>query len=113
MALWGNKDQFSDAPKFVTDSATGETGQEEYGNQVFAVDAQEVAAGDTPHSGWVRRVEGTGGRAGRVQEEVLCAMSGATFSKDGADFLDAADFANTDAEAVANGAADDVEYPDA
>ena len=113
MALWGNKDQYSDAPKFTTDAATGETGQEEYGTEVFAVDAQEVAAGSTPHSGWVRRVAGSGGRSGRVQEEVLCAMSGATFSKDDAgNFVDATDFANTAAEANTTGTADDTQYPD-
>lgn len=109
MAQWGKRDQYSDAPKFVTDSATGETGQEEYGDQVFGVDADEVAAGTAAHVGWVRRVEGTGGRAGRVQEEVLVALSGDDAFATG----DATDFANTDAQASANGTADDAEYPDA
>lgn len=109
MALWGKRDQFSDAPKFTTDAATGETGQEEYGDQVFGVDAAEVAAGDAPAVGWVRRVEGTGGRAGRVQHEVLCALSGDDAFATG----DATDFANTDAQADPSGTADDVEYPDA
>lgn len=113
MSQWGNKDQFSDAPKFITDAASGETGQTRYGTDVFAVDAQEVAVGTAAHTGWVRRVEGTGGRAGRVQEEVLVAMSGSSFSKNEAGaFVDATDFANNDAVATTGGTADDVEFPD-
>lgn len=43
---------------------------------VFGVDATEqVVAGATgpAHAGWVRRIVGTGGRAGRVQYETLVA----------------------------------------
>lgn len=111
MALWGSNDQFSDAPKFVVDAATGETGQEQYGNTVFGVDALEVnAAGATVSAvGWIRRTEGTGGRAGRVQEEPLVALSGATAFASG----DATDFANTEAQASPTGDADDAFYPDA
>mgnify|MGYP003704490047 CR=1 FL=1 len=44
---------------------------------LFGVDANEVAVdGDVAHTGWVLRTEGSGGRAGRVQQEVLVAMSG-------------------------------------
>lgn len=40
----------------------------------FAADSNEVAANPAiPHSGWVIRTEGTGGRAGRVHYEVLVA----------------------------------------
>jgi len=109
MAQWGSNDQLSDAPKFVVDAATGDTGQEQYGNTVFGVDALEVAAGTAPAVGWVRRTEGAGGRAGRVQEEALVALSGATAFASG----DATDFANTDAVATAGGTADDAVYPDA
>ena len=35
------------------------------------------------HAGWVRRIEGTGGRAGRVQYEVL--VAGSSISGDAAD----------------------------
>lgn len=112
MAQWGDKDQYSDAPKFDVDDK-GNTGQDQYGNTVFAVDAQEVAAGSSPHSGWIRRVAGTGGRSGRVQEEVLVAMGGSTFSKDDSgNYVDATDFANTAAEANTSGTADDTLYPD-
>jgi hypothetical protein len=42
------------------------------------------------HAGWVRRVVGTGGRAGRIQQEVLVAMGSMTGDQ-----------------------ADDIQYPDA
>lgn len=66
---------------FVTDVKVG----------VFGVSASEMAyanTGDTeadivPHSGWVLRTEGTGGRAGRIQYEVLVASGSMT--GDGAD----------------------------
>lgn len=107
MALFGNRDQYSDAPKFVVDAATGDTGQEQFGNTVFGVSVDEARATDgVVHPGWVRRVEGSGGRSGRVQIETLVAMSSIT--------TDATDFANTSTDAVANttGTADDTEFPD-
>jgi len=59
----------------------------------YGVDETEIAVdgGKVAHTGWVIRTEGSGGRAGRIQTEVLVAggMS--------------ADVANTD----------DTEYPDA
>ena len=43
---------------------------------VFAVDAFEADVNDqVAHSGWVQRTTFTGGRAGRVQQEVLVALS--------------------------------------
>ena len=47
---------------------------------VFGVDAQEVGALEASahrgiHTGWILRTVGQGGREGRVQEEVLVAMS--------------------------------------
>lgn len=42
---------------------------------VFGLDASEMtAAKSVAHAGWVLRTVGTGGRAGRVQTEVLVAM---------------------------------------
>jgi len=41
---------------------------------VFAINATSVTS-NVPHAGWVLRIEGTGGRAGRVQYEVLVASS--------------------------------------
>jgi len=105
MALFGKRDQYSDAPKFIVNAATGETGQEQFGNTVFGVDSTEVGVTDTGHSGWVRITEGSGGRSGRTQYEVLVA---------GSITGDATDFANTSTAAVANssGAADDATLPD-
>lgn len=106
MALFGNRDQYSDAPKFVVDAATGETGQEQFGNTVFGVDPAEAAATPTGGTGWVRIVEGTGNKAGRTQYEVLVAM--------GSIATDATDFANTSTVDVANttGTADDSVLPE-
>lgn len=105
MSLWGSNDQADNAPKSAVDDKSN-TGTDQFGNTVFGVDAAEVAAGTAAHSGWVRRTEGTGGRAGRVQEEVLVAMSGSTA------------FASGDANTVSGvaeptGGSDDTEYPDA
>jgi len=61
-------------------------------NQATAVASLGSGAGGTllSHAGWVRRTVGTGGRAGRVQQEVLVAMGSITGDQ-----------------------ADDIQYPDA
>lgn len=99
MALYGKNDQYSDAPKFIVRSDTGETGQAQFGNTVFGADGAEVAASKKiAHTGWVKRTVGSGGRSGREHYEVLVAggISG-----------DATDFANTAAAANTTGSADD------
>jgi hypothetical protein len=60
-ALYGN----TTADAFVTGATIG----------MFAVDANEMAAnaGSIAHTGWILRTEGSGGRSGRVQTEVLVA----------------------------------------
>jgi hypothetical protein len=97
MAQWGNTD---DAANSVLWAATSVKLTANTGNQTklfsnttadafitgvtvgqFGVDTNEVTAaragaGDkAAHAGWVLRTEGSGGRAGRVQTEVLVAMS--------------------------------------
>jgi hypothetical protein len=61
-------------------------------DQATATAALGAGAGGTTltHAGWVRRTVGTGGRAGRVQQEVLVAMGSMTGDQ-----------------------ADDIQYPDA
>lgn len=59
MALWGNTDANTAAPKFVADASTGQTGQQQYANTVWAVDIAEsqAARGDGKGSvspGYVR-----------------------------------------------------------
>ena len=110
MSLFGKRDQYSDAPKFVAKAETGETGQDLFGTEVFGVDAAESAAarGDGKGSvppGWVKVTTGTGGRSGRVTHETL-ACTGITG--------DATDFANTSTLDVANttGTADDATFAD-
>jgi hypothetical protein len=81
MAQWGSKDQSNNAPRWapelVNRTANTTTRTAMFGNTtgpgVFAVDVAEVAASDGKvHSpGWVLRTTGTGGRAGRVFNEVL------------------------------------------
>jgi len=66
-ALFGN----TTTSAFITGTKVGQ----------FGVDANEIAsarfngAPRPAHAGWVLRTEGTGGRAGRVTQEVLVAMS--------------------------------------
>lgn len=103
MALYGKNDQKSDAPKFIVRADTGETGQEQFGNTVFGVDALEVGVKqEATHTGWVRVTTGTGGRAGRKQYEVMVA---------GGIEGDATDF--TGGAANSTGSADDSTFSDA
>ena len=117
MSSWGNNDNAANAPYWAVSSAIMNVAQVEghgsaptaanvaklYANTsadayitgatvgLFAVDAQESSAANRVHTGWVMRTTGSGGRAGRVQEEVLVAMSG--MSADGVDG-DAQTYAN-------------------
>ena len=101
MALWSNTDANTSAPKFVTSylkvSQSSANVNLAYGNTttsafitnanvgIFAVDTTEIASASATnkasrpaHSGWILRTAGTGGRAGRVQTEVLVAMGSIT-----------------------------------
>lgn len=99
MSSWGNKDNAANAPYWAV--STVSTGVNKaaaaptaanvallYGNTtpsvyitnetvgLFGVDAQEAGAQHgTVHTGWVLKTTGTGGRAGRVTQEVLVALS--------------------------------------
>jgi hypothetical protein len=97
MALWSNTDANTSAPKFAVASGLGVSASSDalYANTtvdafktgltlgVFGVDANEIslannAAQKPAHAGWVLRTVGTGGRAGRVQTEVIVAMGSMT-----------------------------------
>ena len=65
MPLWGNSDAVEDKPKYLTDA-----------------DKLNVYATE---EGWVKRTVGTGGRAGRVQEEILVGIGGLSASLNLAD----------------------------
>lgn len=97
MSLWSNVDSNTGAPKFAVAGGLGvaANGDALYANTttgafvsgaavgVFGVDANEIAlannaASKPAHAGWVLRKTGTGGRAGRVQTEVLVAMGSMT-----------------------------------
>jgi len=118
MSQWGDKDQLDNAPKFVVDAVTGDSGADNYGSTpkgTFGVDAQESVAarddgkGSVP-TGWVLREEGSGGRAGRVTHEVLVALSANAFGGVDDDITDAVDFVGADA--ANTGTADDTQFPD-
>jgi len=114
MSSWGNNDTAANAPYWAVNStivngahvkaaAAAPTAANVallYGNTtadvyttgqtigLFAVDAQESLSTHAQHSGWVLRTTGSGGRAGRVMNEVLVALS--TVTGDG----DAQQYAN-------------------
>lgn len=101
MSSWGNNDNAANAPYWAVNStivnaenarsiAAAPTAANVallYGNTtadvytagetigLFGVDAQESLATHAQHTGWVLRTTGSGGRAGRVQHEVLVALS--------------------------------------
>jgi hypothetical protein len=92
MSLWSTTDANTGAPKFAVAGGIGlaQNGNTLYANNtvgafksgiavgVFGVDANEISlasnkANKPAHTGWVLRTVGSGGRAGRVQTEVLVA----------------------------------------
>jgi len=103
MSSWGNNDNAANAPYWAVNSTIVNAADAKsvaaaptaanvallYGNTtadvyttgetigLFGVDAQEadVAGNGTVHTGWVLKTTGSGGRAGRVQQEVLVALS--------------------------------------
>jgi hypothetical protein len=106
MSSWGNNDNAANAPYWAVNSTMSKqnpnvvaptaanvallyanTTSDAYRSGqtigVFGVDAQESLATHAQHTGWVLRTTGSGGRAGRVQNEVLVALSG--MSSDGTD----------------------------
>ena len=99
MSSWGNNDNAANAPYWAVNSAVapdnpnaakpdaanvallfGNTSPNVYTTNetigLFGVDNNEVAVERRgTHTGWVLRKEGSGGRANRVQEEVLVALA--------------------------------------
>jgi hypothetical protein len=82
--LWGVSQLNQTANTSNRDLLFGNTTSDGYITNVtigqYGVDAAEATAslGAIPHAGWVLRTEGTGGRLGRVQHEVLVAMGSMT-----------------------------------
>jgi hypothetical protein len=109
MSSWGNNDNSANAPYWAVNSTivnatnvknnysapTADNVALLYANTtadvytvgetigLFAVDTNEASVNGKTHSGWVLRTTGSGGRADRVQEEVLVAIS--SFNGDGED----------------------------
>lgn len=60
MPLWGKINQANNAPKYSSDDK-GNTGVDQFDVTVFGLDSTEQPALDgSVHTGWVRRVAGTG-----------------------------------------------------
>lgn len=75
MPMFGKTDTLADAPKFIVDSVNNQTGQQEYNVETFFFDSTEIAAQvGCPHTGWVRKVSGTGTKTGKVYWEVIVAL---------------------------------------
>ena len=70
----------SEKPKYVSYSeSVNSSGTQGDPTKVYGVDTTEATISKKiAHSGWVRRVAGSGGRSGRVQTEVLVANSSIT-----------------------------------
>jgi hypothetical protein len=109
MSSWGNNDNAANAPYWAVNSTIvnapgvkasaaaptaanvallfGNTTADVYTTNetigLFGVDAQESLATHAQHTGWVLKTTGSGGRAGRVQNEVLVAMSTMNSDADG------------------------------
>lgn len=101
MPAWGNRDAAANAPYWAVNSTIVNAANTKinasaptaanvallYANTtpdvytvgetigLFAVDAQEVDVTKAAHQGWVLKTTGSGGRANRVQQEVLVALS--------------------------------------
>ena len=101
MPAWGNKDNAANTPLWAAtavnvtpnsanranlfnnittdywkvDLPNGGSRHADQAIVVFGVDAQEASVDSHVHTGWVQRTAFTGGRAGRIQEEVLVALS--------------------------------------
>lgn len=79
MPLWTDKDESAGAPVYTVDVTNGNTGTQSFETTpvgVWGVDSNEaIASNVNGHAGWILRTEGSGGRAGRVTEETLVAMS--------------------------------------
>jgi hypothetical protein len=78
------------ADYFAVDLENGGTRFENETVGLFGVDAAEIQAssgghGSGAHTGWVLRTTGSGGRAGRVQQETLVALSNFTTDNNGGD----------------------------
>lgn len=104
MSSWGNNDNAANAPYWAVNSTivknnpsgarpTSANVAKLYANTtsnvyiqdttvgLFGIDAQESLTTHAQHTGWTLRTTGSGGRAGRVTNEVLVALS--TMSGDG------------------------------
>lgn len=79
MASWGSNNDIGSAPTFV-DNMVGyrkvaDSFNANTGNTLKAMAPADASGKGTAHTGWVYTVKGTGGRAGRVHNEVLVTLA--------------------------------------
>jgi hypothetical protein len=103
-ALYGN----TTADSFVTGATVGQYAVDEA--EMEAKRAEAATVGRPAHAGWILRTVGSGGRAGRIQEETLVALTSLT--GDASDDTVAPDYGLVitlqPSNASGNSAADDV-----
>jgi len=85
MSGWKSTDaQANNEPKYISTLGRERDYANTYSNNTILVTSSRLANsntsygvvnGQTAHTGWVNYTVGTGGRAGRVQSEVLVALS--------------------------------------
>lgn len=85
MSGWKNTDaQANSKPSYLVHIGRDQTFTNSYSNNTILVTSSRIANANvsfgvtsksSPHTGWVAMSKGTGGRAGRVQSEVLVALS--------------------------------------
>lgn len=91
MSSWGNNDNSANAPLWAAatvkleptrtnveslfDNTTADAFIANTTIGLFGVDADEAEVVGNVHTGWVLKTTGSGGRAGRVQQEVLVALN--------------------------------------
>lgn len=86
MSGWKNTDaQANNEPKYISSLGREQSFTSDYSNNTILVTSSRISQnantsfgvknGQTAHQGWVNYSVGTGGRAGRVQSEVLVALS--------------------------------------
>lgn len=85
MSGWKNTDaQANNEPKYIASLGREAAYTSDYSNNTILVTSSRLANANssfgiknnqTAHQGWVNYTVGTGGRAGRIQSEVLVALS--------------------------------------
>lgn len=95
----GIRDQYSDAPSWTVDAASGQSGKQQFGNTVFGVSVLEARVKEGPGSpGWVRMVRGKG-----PLTSITITAGGTGYSNSGVVTVTSVSGVNASANIVTNG----------